>query len=98
MRAGRVPLSGHEGVGTIVISYHFPSGRQGPRHPHPGHPYSGTSRTAYLPDTPQGRRALRLLHKAFRCRVTFTVGALFVHTLTHTRARSCRDPLVLTHP
>jgi deltex-like protein len=29
--AGKVPLEGHEACGTIVISYHFPSGIQGPK-------------------------------------------------------------------
>lgn len=32
----------------------FRSGVQGPEHPHPGQRYSGTNRTAYLPDSPEG--------------------------------------------
>jgi len=35
--------------GTIVITYNFPNGMKN------GKNYSGTSRTAYLPDTPEGR-------------------------------------------
>jgi deltex-like protein len=74
---GRVPLSGHEKDGTIVISYHFPSGVQGPEHYNPGARYSGTSRTAYLPDVPEGREVLGLLETCFQRRLTFT-GSLLV--------------------
>ena len=30
-----------------MLHYDFPHGRQGPRHPAPGAPYKGTSRTAW---------------------------------------------------
>ena len=62
------------GYGTIVISYHFPSGVQGREHPNPGQRYEGTSRTAYLPDTREGREVLHLLRRAFDARLLFTVG------------------------
>ena len=62
------------GYGTITIQYHFPSGFQGPEHPHPGQYYEGTSRTAYLPDTREGREVLQLLRRAFDARLVFTVG------------------------
>ena len=39
-----------------------------------GHRYQGTSRTAYLPDNPEGREVLKLLQKAFKVRLIFTVG------------------------
>ena len=39
-----------------------------------GHRYQGTSRTAYLPDNPEGREVLNLLQKAFHARLIFTVG------------------------
>ena len=75
---GRLPLSGHERMGTIVITYTFRNGEsvpiyrkvklssaligpspgiQGPDHPNPGRPYTGTSRYAYLPDTAEGEYA-----------------------------------------
>ncbi|EDO27339.1 predicted protein [Nematostella vectensis] len=67
-------LPGYEPDGSIVIQYAFPSGIQYPHHPNPGQPYDGTLRTAYLPDTPEGREVLRLLRKAFDARLVFKVG------------------------
>ena len=67
-------LPGHEGCGTITIHYAMSGGVQGSEHPSPGTPFSGTSRVAYLPDSPDGREALRLLRIAFDRRLTFTVG------------------------
>ena len=54
--------------GTIIISYHFPSGKRN------GKAYTGTSRTAYLPNTPEGNEVLELLREAFNRKLTFTVG------------------------
>lgn len=45
----KMPLSGYEDVGTIVINYHFHSGVQTNEHPNPGRRYSGINRVAYLP-------------------------------------------------
>jgi deltex-like protein len=45
------PLPGYEEFKAIQIDYYIPSGTQGPEHPNPGHPYQGTSRTAYLPSS-----------------------------------------------
>jgi deltex-like protein len=59
---------------TIQINYSFPSGRQASNHPQPGRPYAGTQRTAYLPDTQEGRNVLSLLQKAFDYKLTFTIG------------------------
>ena len=67
-------LPGFGSCGTIVISYRFPGGTQGPNHPHPGNRYHGTSRTAYLPDNKEGRKVLNLLKKAFEQKLTFTIG------------------------
>ncbi|XP_031556544.1 probable E3 ubiquitin-protein ligase DTX3, partial [Actinia tenebrosa] len=67
-------LPGYERYGTVRIDYNFPSGKQGPEHPNPGQRYSGTSRTAYLPDCSEGREVLDLLQKAFNARLTFTIG------------------------
>ena len=47
---------------------------QGPDHPHPGKYYTGTNRTAYLPDNKDGRKVLKLLRKAFDQKLTFTIG------------------------
>ena len=43
-------------------------------HPNPGIPYSGTHRTAFLPDSPEGREVCDLLRKAFDAGLVFTVG------------------------
>ena len=57
-----------------MFSFLFPSQLNKDHHPHPGVPYSGTSRVGYLPDCEEGRRVLALLRRAFNARVTFTVG------------------------
>ncbi|CAB3997410.1 E3 ubiquitin- ligase DTX3L, partial, partial [Paramuricea clavata] len=59
---------------TIVITYRFPNGTQGPNHPNPGNSYSGTIRIAYLPDNKEGRKILNLLRKAFDQKLMFTIG------------------------
>ena len=66
--------AGHGGAGTIHISYRLPSGTQGAQHPHPGVAYSGAQRAAYLPDTAEGRAALRMLKRAFQHGLLFRVG------------------------
>ena len=67
-------LPGYEKYGAITINYYFPDGTQGPEHPTPGQRFYGTSRTAYLPDCPEGREVLQLLKKAFDARLIFTIG------------------------
>ncbi len=67
-------LPGYGSCGTIVISYRFASGTQGLGHPNPGKPYTGTGRTAYLPDNQERRKVLKLLRKAFEQKLTFTIG------------------------
>jgi deltex len=69
-----ISLGGFEDVGTILIRYDFPGGTQGPAHPNPGSPYTGTVRTAFLPVNAEGREALRLLQVAWDRRLTFTIG------------------------
>eukprot|EP00904_Undaria_pinnatifida_P000983 jgi/Undpi1/10886/HiC_scaffold_3.g01412.m1 len=71
---GAKPLSGYETVGTIVINYNFLGGIQSRHHPNPGQAYRGTSRVAYLPNTPEGREVLGLLCACFEQKMTFTVG------------------------
>lgn len=60
--------SGYNNVGTIIISYSFPSGTRNGKH------YSGTHRTAYLPDNKEGQEVLDLLNEAFKRKLLFTVG------------------------
>lgn len=67
-------VRGHEEYGTIIIEYSFNHGTQGPNHPNPGKPYHGTIRTAFLPDSPEGNRALKLLQVAWERKLVFTVG------------------------
>lgn len=67
-------LPGHDGNGTVVITYSFRQGVQTKEHPNPGSPYYGTSRTAYLPDTREGNEVLRLLQQAFDAGLVFTIG------------------------
>nr|KAF6377802.1 deltex E3 ubiquitin ligase 3L [Myotis myotis] len=43
-------------------------------HPNPGKPYSGTKRTAFLPNNKEGKEVLTLLQKAFDQKLIFTVG------------------------
>ena len=62
------------GYGQIVIDYYIPSGVQGREHPNPGRHFYGTSRTAFLPDTREGREVLQLLRRAFEARLVFTIG------------------------
>lgn len=45
-----------------------------PKHPNPGQPFHGTTRTAYLPDSAEGNEVLWLLRKAFDQKLIFTVG------------------------
>lgn len=47
---------------------------KGPEHPNPGQSYTGTYRTAYLPDNKEGNEVLRLLQIAWERRLTFTIG------------------------
>eukprot|EP01128_Nolandella_sp_AFSM9_P002168 TRINITY_DN12555_c0_g1_i1.p1 TRINITY_DN12555_c0_g1~~TRINITY_DN12555_c0_g1_i1.p1 ORF type:complete len:503 (+),score=19.89 TRINITY_DN12555_c0_g1_i1:22-1530(+) len=67
--AGEAP-----GTRTICIRFHFPSGTQDELHPEPGLPYRGTSRTAYLPDSMEGRKILKLFQTAWERRLLFRVG------------------------
>jgi len=60
--------------GTIEIKYQIASGKQGPEHYHPGQPFTGASRTCFLPDCPEGQEVLRLLKIAWERKLTFRVG------------------------
>ncbi|KAK3597773.1 hypothetical protein CHS0354_006131 [Potamilus streckersoni] len=71
----KIQLPGYEGHGAIVLYYSFFDGIQTEEHPNPGRPYFGTNRTAYLPNTSEGQKVLRLLKEAFKRRLVFTVGS-----------------------
>ena len=71
-------LPGYEKYGTIVINYEIPSGKQGKEHPNPGQSYCGQIFTAYLPESPDGKKVVQLLNKAFNAQLTFTLG-IFPH-------------------
>lgn len=62
------------GVKSIQITYSIPGGTQKDFHENPRQRYSGTSRVAYLPNTPEGRQLLQRLKHAFRHGLTFRVG------------------------
>ena len=70
----RFSLPGYESYHTIKITYYIPNGTQGANHPHPGRQFSGDTRYAYLPDSPEGKEVLALLEKAFDAKLLFTVG------------------------
>ncbi|XP_060557380.1 uncharacterized protein LOC132717825 [Ruditapes philippinarum] len=70
----KVKLPGYEQYNTIVVSYGFSDGTQTSEHPNPGQQYHGTSRTAYLPNCPEGQKVLKLLKASFKRRLTFTIG------------------------
>jgi len=53
---------------TWTIDYRFNSGSKN------GKNYNGDSRYCYVPDTLEGREVLALLVKAFKRKLTFTVG------------------------
>ena len=65
---GAMHCDGYPDVGTIVIDYSMNSGKRG------NVSFSGTHRTAYLPDNKEGNEVLELLKKAFDRKLIFTVG------------------------
>ena len=64
----KMALPGYETVGTLIITYNMSGGMRNGNH------FSGTSRTGYLPDTPEGQKVLKLLRTAFDRKLVFTVG------------------------
>lgn len=62
------------GEGEIYITYVIPGGIQGPEHKSPGKRFEGTSRMAVFPDTPEGRRIVRMIRTAFKRKLVFTIG------------------------
>ncbi|XP_061194321.1 protein mono-ADP-ribosyltransferase PARP14-like [Saccostrea echinata] len=68
-------LPGYPKSDTWEILYEFPDGVQLDCHPHPGLPYKGTRRLAFLPATKEGTAVLRMLERAFKQGLIFTVGS-----------------------
>ncbi|XP_029314083.1 E3 ubiquitin-protein ligase DTX3L1 [Cottoperca gobio] len=66
-------LPGFPDDNTLQMNYIFPDGVQTEKHPHPGQPYAGLRLCAYLPDSREGRKVLKLLDKAFNMQLLFTV-------------------------
>ncbi|CAB3261881.1 unnamed protein product [Arctia plantaginis] len=64
-------------TGSILVTYNFQSGRQGPQHPVPGAPYYavGFPRHSLLPDTALGRQVLEALRAAWEAGALFAVSA-----------------------
>ncbi|KAG8011632.1 E3 ubiquitin-protein ligase DTX3L [Nibea albiflora] len=59
---------------TVAISRESSTVCLQEEHPQPGQQYEGVSRTAYLPDSPEGKEIVKLLKRAFDQRLIFTVG------------------------
>ena len=68
-------LPGFEDYHSIQITYNFQNGTQSPKHPDPGKPFFaiGFPKTAFLPDTEQGRSILEMLEKSFNLGHTFRI-------------------------
>jgi deltex-like protein len=58
----------------ITIRFDLASGIQDHRHPNPGQYFSGTSRVAYLPNTPHGWEVLGMMQQAWDYKHMFRVG------------------------
>ena len=62
------------GTGYIKVIYVISDGVQGKSHPNPGVQYKGAIRPGFFPNTPEGRKVVRLIRVAFLRRLVFTVG------------------------
>ncbi|KAL0882778.1 hypothetical protein ABMA27_016327 [Loxostege sticticalis] len=71
------PLPPYPHCSSILVTYSFQSGRQGPLHPAPGAPYYavGFPRHTLLPDTPLGRQVLSALRSLWAAGLLFGVCA-----------------------
>ncbi|KAL8560296.1 hypothetical protein ACOMHN_006027 [Nucella lapillus] len=56
---------------TLVIEYNIPKGKMKEGDPEPGQPYEGVKKSAYLPNSREGRKVLMLLKNAFDRGLTF---------------------------
>lgn len=67
-------LPGYAERGHIKIEFTIPGGIQGPNHPNPGLRYKGKNVDAYLPNNIEGAEISKLLTRAFKNKVLFTIG------------------------
>lgn len=70
----RRSLPGYPKDDTIKINFVFPDGIQTEQHPRPGEKFHGLKTSAYLPQNTKGTAVVRLLEKAFKQRLLFTVA------------------------
>jgi deltex-like protein len=59
---------------SLRIDYSIPEGKQASYHDNPGKWYNTTTRTAFLPNNPDGRQLLSRLKYAWMHGMTFTIG------------------------
>ena len=69
-----VTCQGYQGYGSIVVNYAMASGVQQSYMANPGQRFTGTNRTAYIPNNLEGRRLAKRLKYAFQRGLTFVVG------------------------
>lgn len=76
MRCNFLPQKDCPGFSKGVISIHYdiPKGTQASYHPNPGVQYDGTSRKAFIPNTPEGHALLTRMRVAFLRGFMFSVG------------------------
>ena len=77
-------LPGHDGVGTLEITYHIPSGYY---NGNCAMAYEGLTANAYLPDDREGNELLKLLETAFKGGLTFAVHPLSLKEVKGFRVR-----------
>lgn len=84
---------------SILVTYNFQSGRQGPQHPVPGAPYYavGFPRHTVLPDTALGRQVLSALRGAWERGALFRVCASVTTGREHVVAWRVAPPPAAPH-
>ena len=62
--------------GTIVATYLFKNGIQGPEQPAPGHPFYAMyfPRLTYFPNNPRGKKIVEMVKMAFDRKLVFQIG------------------------
>jgi deltex-like protein len=69
-----ITIPGESTSGAIAIVFSFDNGIQDNRHSSPSQPYTGTSRSVYLPNSIEGQNALKRIKYAWDIRILFNVG------------------------
>jgi deltex-like protein len=67
-------IPGEVSNGSIAILFMFQDGIQDSRHQSPGQRYTGTYRTVYLPNTIEGKNAVKRIKYAWDVRILFNIG------------------------